>query len=221
MPPPYTLAAHGCSLPETTPVRRVIARREALAALAMLALARPARAHHGGAGDALAEMTLGDPKAPITIIEYSSLTCPHCASFHKNTFPRIKERYIDTGKARLIYRDFPFDRTALFASALARCAGADRFFRFIDALFGAQASWSRAADPVAALVRIGRLGGLERAEIDACLGDKTLLDGILAMRVDGAKNFEVSSTPTFIINGEKLVGALPFERFEEIFERLL
>ena len=221
MPPPYTLAAHGPSLPETTPVRRVIARREALAALAMLALARPARAHHGGAGDALADMTLGDPGAPITIIEYASLTCPHCASFHKDTFPRIKERYIDTGKARLIYRDFPFDRAALFAAALARCAGADRFFHFIDALFGAQASWSRAADPVAALVRIGRLGGLERAEIDACLGDQTLLDGILAMRVDGAKKFEVSSTPTFIVNGEKFVGALPFERFEEIFERLL
>ena len=221
MPPPYTLAAHGSSSPKTTPVRRVITRRESLAALAMLALARPARAHHGSVAEALAEMTLGDPGAPITIIEYASLTCPHCASFHKDTLPRIKERYIDTGKARLIYRDFPFDQAALLAAALARCAGADRFFRFIDALYGAQANWSRAADPVAALVRIGRLGGLERAEIDACLGDNMLLDGILAMRVDGAKNFEVSSTPTFIINGEKFVGALPFERFEEIFERLL
>ncbi len=199
----------------------MITRRDALAALALFGLASQARAHHGGVSEALAEMTLGDPDAPITIIEYSSLSCPHCASFHRDTFPRIKERYIDTGKARLIYRDFPFDRAAVFAAALARCAGPDRFSRFIAALFGAQARWSRAADPVAALARIGRLGGLERAEIDACLGDKTLLDGILAMRVDGARTFDVSRTPTFIINGEKIEGALPFERFEEIFERLL
>ena len=206
----------------------VIYRREALAVLAVAGiaaqLAKPLSAHHSGT-DAVAggdgDMVLGASDAPITMIDYSSLTCSHCASFHINTLPDIKKNYIDAGKVRLIYRHFPFDKPALLAAALAECAGPDRFFKFLDVLFGTQSSWSRVADPIAALTSIGRVGGLQPDAIAACFNDQALLDRILASRVDGAMEFGVNSTPTFIINGEKLAGALPYVQFEEVFERLL
>ncbi len=203
--------------------RFVITRRDALGALgaALAGAAVPAFAHHGGEASPVAEMVLGAADAPVTIIEYSSLTCPHCASFHRDTLPRIKANYIDTGKARLVYRDFPFDQGALFAAAVARCAGPDRYFGFIEVLFRTQTTWAAAPDTVEALARIGRLGGMKRAAIDACVANQALLDSILASRVTGATEFNVTSTPTFIINGEKLVGAQPYERFEEILERML
>ena len=203
----------------------MIYRRDALAVLVVAAfsakLAKPLSAHHGGVALGDDDMVLGVASAPITVIEYSSLTCPHCANFHINTLPDIKANYIDTGKVRLAYRHFPFDQPALFAAAMAECAGADRFFNFIDVLFGSQNSWARAADPIAALTGIGRLGGLKPDAIAACFNDRALLDRILSSRVEGAKLFGIDSTPTFIVNGEKLVGALPYAQFEEVFERLL
>ena len=207
--------------------RNVITRRDTLAGLgvaglgvAALGITARAFAHHGGSADT-ADMVLGDPHAPIEIIEYSSLTCPHCAKFHNETLPRLKAAYIDTGKARLVYRDFPFDRDALYAAAVARCAGRDKYFGFLEVLFRTQTSWARAGDVVAALARIGRLGGLKRQAIDICLDDQALLNGIMASRINGAKEFDISSTPTFIINGEKFEGAQPYERFAEIIERML
>ena len=210
----------------------MINRRDTLATLGLAAfgvtafgLATTARAHHTEtaepAGEMGGEMVLGAADAPITMIEYASLTCPHCAAFHVEILPAIKANYIDSGKARLVYRDFPLDKSALLASVLAHCAGPERFFQFLDVLFRSQQSWAMADDPVTALVRIGRLGGLKGDEIDACFNDKALTDRILASRVEGARDFEIASTPTFIINGEKVVGALPYEQFEAIFERLL
>ena len=165
-------------------------------------------------------MVLGDPKAPIKIVEYASLTCSHCATFHNDVFPRIKADYIDTGKARLVYRDFPLDRVALQAAVIARCGGADGFFGFVEVLFRTQKSWARSNDPIDALARIGRLGGLKREAIDACLADKTLVDSILAVRLHGEKEFGIGSTPTFIINGEKVVGARSYEHFKDLFDRI-
>ena len=203
----------------------MINRRDTLAALVVAALAaklaKPAGAHHSGAAPGDDDMVLGVPSAPITVIEYSSLTCPHCASFHANTLPDIKKHYIDAGKVRLVYRHFPFDQPALMAAALAECAGRDRFFNFLEVLFGSQNTWARAADPLAALTSIGRLGGLKADAIAACFNDKAMLDRILASRVEGAKEFDINSTPTFIVNGEKLVGAQPYEQFVAVFERLL
>jgi protein-disulfide isomerase len=184
-------------------------------------LATPAAAYHDGLTIDDDEMVLGQSDAPITVIEYSSLTCPHCANFHLNTLPDIRANYVESGKVRLVYRHFPFDQPALMAAALAECAGPDRFFSFIDALYDSQLSWARAADPIAALTSIGRLGGLGPDAIAACFNDRALLDRILAHRVEGAKEFGVESTPTFIVNGEKLVGALPYAQFEDVFERLL
>ena len=165
--------------------------------------------------EALSEKVMGAADAPNVIIEYASLTCPHCAAFHRDTLPELKKQYLDTGKAKLIYRDFPLDGAALRASMLARCSGDSRYFRFVDTLFKTQNSWSRSNDPVAALTQVGRMGGLTKDEIDACLKNEALMDGILEIRLGGQQEYDVSSTPTFIINGRKVSGALPFAEFEK------
>src|SRR6478735_6633041 len=111
----------------------------------------------------LGESAIGDATAPVTIIEYSSLTCPHCAAFHTQTLPELTKRYIDTGKVRLVLRDFPLDETALKASVIAHCAGPERVPEFVEVFFTRQQSWARAADPVQALTQLARLGGLGEA----------------------------------------------------------
>jgi protein-disulfide isomerase len=167
------------------------------------------------------EHSLGDPEAPVTIIEYASLTCPHCAQFHNEVLPQLKERYIDPGKVRLIYRDFPLDQQALTAAALAQCAGSDRYFSFLDALFETQASWAVADDYVAALKRLGRLGGLTEEQMDACLADRALSDGILKTRLDGQNQYQIGSTPSFVIDGKTYAGARDIEELGTLIDPLL
>ena len=134
---------------------------------------------------AMSEKVLGDDDAEITIIEYASLTCPHCAQFHAEILPKIKTEYIEPGKAKLVYRDFPLDQVALKASLLARCAPDDKFFTFIDALFTQQFAWSRSNDPVEALTNLGMVGGLSKESVDACLSNEELTDYVLQVRLDG------------------------------------
>ena len=169
---------------------------------------------------ALGDMVIGDENAAITIIEYASFTCPHCATFHEETLPRLKEAWIDTGKAKLIFRDFPFDEMALRASMLARCAGPDRYFTFVDVLFKQQRQWARSQDPVAALGRIARLGGINGAEFEACMADQELGDSVLRTRLEGAQKYDVRATPTLIINGEKHAGAMRFEEMDSLLRKL-
>lgn len=169
---------------------------------------------------ALAERVLGRADAPITIMEYASLTCPHCARFHKETLPKIKAAYIDTGKAKLVFRDFPFDGLALRAAAVARCAPQERYFAVLETLFQQQETWSRAKDPLAAIGNIGKLAGMSQATVDACLKDTKLMDSIVQIRLDGEKTHGVDSTPTFIIGGKKLSGAQPFEDFDKLLKSL-
>ena len=159
---------------------------------------------------------LGKPDAPVTIFEYASLTCPHCAAFEKEILPQIKTEWIDTGKAKLVFRDFPLDGSALKAAMVARCAPPERFYGFIDMLFTQQASWGTAADPVPSLGRLAKLGGMGEEQFQACLKDDALQNKILAGRLAAEKEYGVESTPTFFINGKKVVGAKP----EEIFEAL-
>ncbi len=193
-------------------------RRMCLALGCGLALAGLAPTGPGVRAAELAEQALGDPSAPVTIIEYASLTCPHCAVFHEETLPALEERYIDTGKARLVMRDFPLDQSALLAAALAHCAGPDRYFTFIDALFANQAQWARAADPKAALLQLAQLGGLPRDEAEACLADETLLDAILQERLDAQNEYGINSTPSFVIDGEKLEGSHDLEDFARVID---
>jgi len=168
--------------------------------------------------EALQERMLGDPKAPITIIEYSSLGCPHCAKFHKETLPDIKKNYIDTGKAKLIYRDYPLGGAAYAAAMMARCAPPPRYFQFIEVLFKNQESWANSKDPRAALARIGKLGGMSQTDFDACLKNEALFQGLRNMQLEGKQTFEVNATPTFIINGEKVSGARPYEEFRKVLD---
>jgi len=166
------------------------------------------------------DMILGSPDAKVTIVEYASLTCPHCARFHKETLPKIKSEYIETGKVKLVYRDFPFDEASMRAAMMARCSGKERYFGFLDAMFSTQESWANPQGWRPGLARIGKLGGMSQEAFDKCLGDKAVEDAILAKRLEGQK-FGVESTPTFFINGEKVSGAYPFEHFDQVIKRKL
>lgn len=162
------------------------------------------------------DIVLGKADAPITIFEYASLTCPHCAEFDRDTFPRVKSEWLETGKARLVFRDYPLDQMALKAAMLAHCAPPDKFFDFVDVLFRSQANWAGAGSPDAvmqALSRIARLGGISEEKFNSCINDKALSDKILNERLVAQNEYGVDSTPTFFINGKKVVGALPYDEF--------
>ncbi len=167
------------------------------------------------------DFVLGSPDAKVTIVEYASLTCPHCMRFHTDTLPRIKTEFIDTGKAKLVYRDFPFDEAGLRAAMMARCAGKERFHGFLDVLFKSMDQWAREQDWKAALARIGKLGGMSQEAFDKCLADKTLETALLNKRLEAAQRFGVDSTPTFFINGDKVAGAYPFDHYAQIIKKKL
>jgi len=157
---------------------------------------------------------LGSPDAPVTIIEYASMTCPHCAHFHTETLPKVKTEFVETGKVRLVFRDFPLDKVALSAARLAHCVQGDAYFNLLDVLFRSQKDWAQASDPELALRQIGRTAGLEEAVMDQCMNDQAELDKIVARFKEANEKFQVSSTPTFIINGEVHPGGLPFDDFD-------
>lgn len=167
------------------------------------------------------ERVLGDPGAKVTVVEWFSMTCPHCAAFHLKTLPEIKRRFIDTGQVRLIVRDFPTDGVALKAHVLAHCAGADRYFQFVDALLANQERWANARDPVAALKQIAKLGGLSDAQIETCLADRTMEDEVLRMRLEAQQKHDVRSTPSFLVNGRVHAGNRSPEEFAKLLEPLL
>ena len=167
------------------------------------------------------DMFIGKADAPVTVIEYASMTCPHCANFHTDELPAIKKAYIDTGKVKLVFREFPLDRVAYWASILARCAGKDRYFAFIDILFKRQRAWATAENPQAALAQFGQMGGVSQDQFKACLADKALGDGILKTRLDGQNKFEVNLTPSFVINGNKHAGAMNVDALAKIVDPLL
>lgn len=166
---------------------------------------------------------LGKPDAPVTIIEYASLTCPHCAEFDRDTLPKIKADWIDTGKAKLVFRIFPLNGLDLRAAVLADCAPPERYFAFVDELYRSQDTWARAGDPEQALANIGRLGGVSEDKFKSCLADKKRVDAIAAQGFTAQKAYGVDSTPTFFINGVKpdKNGALPYEAFNQLLTAAL
>ncbi len=167
------------------------------------------------------DMVMGNEKAPVTMIEYASFTCPHCAHFETETFPQIKQDYIDTGKVRFVYRDFPLDALALRAAMLAHCAGKERYFGFVQVLFQQQTSWDQAADPEAALASIAKIGGIGKDEFDKCMGDQTLEQRVVKTRHDAEADLDIESTPTFFINGQKVSGSQPLEVYQAVINPLL
>jgi protein-disulfide isomerase len=164
----------------------------------------------GPAGD----IVLGSDKAPVTVIEYASMTCPHCAHFSETTFPELKKRYIDTGKVRFIFREFPFDKVAAAAFMLAHCAskdgGSDRFMAVVETLFAKQDQWV-SEHPLEPLENIAKQLGFSEDSFKACLTNQQVLNDIEAVRDRAVDKLGVNSTPTFFVNGKKLVGDMPIE----------
>jgi protein-disulfide isomerase len=166
------------------------------------------------------DVAIGSEKAPVTVIEYASMTCPHCAHFSEATFPELQKRYIDTGKVRFIFREFPLDPLAAAGFMLARCAGKDKFLPIIETLFAKQREWM-VQNPVPPLREIAKQFGFTQESFDACLANQKVLDGIQEVRDRGAAKLGVNSTPTFFVNGKKLVGDQPFDAFAKAIDPYL
>ncbi|WP_299816867.1 DsbA family protein [uncultured Jannaschia sp.] len=176
-----------------------------------LGLAGAARAQDSGIED----ITLGDADAPVKVVEYASYTCPHCASFHNDTFKAFRTEYIDTGKVHFTYREVYFDRYGLWASMIARCAGPDRYFGVSDLLYSSQSDWARQGDPAdvaASLKRIGAQAGLSAEQADACLQDAEKAQALVNWYEENAAADNIRSTPSFLVDGELHAGNLSLEQ---------
>jgi protein-disulfide isomerase len=201
---------------------RALTRRRVLAgtlATAATVAALPAFAQ----GREVVEMSIGAANAPVTLVEYASLTCPHCATFHTSVLPQIKANFVDTGKVRVVYRDVYFDRPGLWGAMIARCAGPDRFFGVIDLLYREQANWSRASDVqgvTRALFAIGRQAGMTDAEMQECLQDSAFAEALVAEYQKNATADGIDSTPSFLIDGRK-VGNMSYADFEAALNEAL
>ena len=164
------------------------------------------------------DKVLGDSGAPVTIVEYASFTCPHCANFHNQTMPLLKERFIETGQVRFVFRDFPLNEPALRAGMMARCVPEEQYFNVVDVVFATLNQWSSGPNWMQSLSRIGRMAGLSQQAFDACMADTELEEKILALRLEGANLYNVNSTPSFVVNGKTLAGGRSIEDFTKIIE---
>lgn len=166
------------------------------------------------------DQVMGKPDAPITIVEYASTTCGHCGTFHTQVLPKIKADWVDTGKAKLVYRDFPTGPAALSvgASMIAHCAGPDRYFSVLGYIFQQQEKWMSSKAPLDELKRIARLAGMKSEQVDACLQRQDLANGIQVRAQAAQLTDSIESTPTVIINGKKIVGVRPYEEYEKVLK---
>ncbi len=209
-------------LPQFLIRRAVMAGLIGASSLCLFVLAStPSTARIESFTDSIKEMVIGQADAPLTIVEYASLGCSHCASFHNDTYPRLKKDYIDPGKVKLVFRDFPLGTPALAATMIARCSGSERYFGFVDIFFRAQPQWSRASNPLDALIKVARFGGMSPADVQACISNQKLLDHIQGLKKKAYEEDGVNSTPYFVIGTEKLSGGLPYDEFKKIVDREL
>jgi len=210
----------------------MITRRQALtllgsvAATALLVTHLPAFAENVPAQDLAVPGPLGDiaqgpADAKVTIIEYASMTCPHCAAFHKETYPALKSRYIDSGKVRYVLREFPLDPLATAGFMLARCDGEQKYYPIVDMLFQQQRAWAGSEKPLDALRQMMRQAGFSQEKFDSCLKDQKLYDAVNAVKNRGLETLKVESTPTFFINGQRHVGNLSIDDVEKIIKPML
>ena len=171
----------------------------------------------------IAEMVQGDENAPIEMIEYASFTCPHCATFHANVYPKLKINYIDKGLVKFIYREVYFDKYGMWASMIARCAGPEKFFGMTDQIYRKQSVWARAESDVAIVTelrKIGLLAGLDETQLGQCLQDSVKLRALVEWYSENAKRDEIKSTPTLVINGEQHSNQ-SYEKLTKILDEIL
>lgn len=192
-----------------------------LASALVLTVPEAARAEIASDKEATEEKVVGDPNAKVTVIEYASLGCPHCANFHFDVYPKIKKEYIDTGKVKFIFRDFPLGTPSVAAAVIARCAGSKRYFAMIDIFFKAQHQWSHAPNPLEALKKTARFGGMSSADVDACIANQALLNSIQERAQAAQLDYEINSTPSFVIEGRKIAGGLPYADFKKVLDEAL
>jgi len=186
---------------------------------------RPAAAQGAASAELLVPPPLGDRSlgkddAPVTIVEYASMTCPHCAQFHETTYPELKKRYIDTGKVRFIFREFPLDPLAAGASMLARCADKEQFFPLIETLFHQQRQWA-VEKPIPPLMALAKQAGFSEQKFNACLSDQKMLDAMQVEQKRASEKFGVTSTPTLFVNGRILKGGMTIDDLAKVIDPLL
>lgn len=170
----------------------------------------------------LPDIAIGPADAKVTVVEYASMTCGHCANFATKVFPDIKKKYVDSGKIRFIMREFPLDNLAAAASMLSRCAGGDKSLPMIETLYEKQADWAFTnGNPVPKLFDIAKQAGFTQESFDKCLTDQKLLDQVTAQRTRASETFGVASTPTFFINGKRLTETPTIAAFDKVIEPLL
>jgi protein-disulfide isomerase len=189
--------------------------------LAAPASAQTVKADELAAPGPLGDVALGSPDAKVTIIEYASLTCSHCAAFHQMTYPALKSKYIDTGKVRFILREFPLDPLATAGFMLARCNGDSKYYSLVDLLFQQQKNWAFVDKPVDALSQLVKQAGFTQESFESCLKNQKLYDAVNAVKNRAAEKFGVNSTPTFFINGQIQRGALSIEEIDKIVTPLI
>ncbi len=173
------------------------------------------------AAQPLPDIVQGKADAPVTIVEYASMTCTHCAAFHAETWPQLKAKYIDTGKAKFILREFPLDPLAAAAFMLARCAGPEKRNAIVDLLFDKQKDWAFVDKPLEALAATVKQAGISQSDFESCLNNQKLYEEVNQERDNAAKTFHVDATPTFFINGKRLSGEMPIADFDKAIEPLL
>jgi protein-disulfide isomerase len=171
--------------------------------------------------DEMVEASYGKATAPLTVVEFASLGCGHCATFHLETLPKLKKDYIDQGMIRLVFVDFPLSTPALAAAMIARCSGGGRYLGMVDVFFKSQEKWTRAEDPLVELKRVARFGGFSSQEVDTCLQKKDLLEAIQTTAQNAGEMYKVKSTPSFVINGKTYSGNLPYEKLKTIIDEEL
>lgn len=169
----------------------------------------------------LGDKALGDEKAPITIVEYASMTCSHCANFHATVYPTLKSKYIDAGKVRFVFREFPLDAVATGAFMLARCAPADKYFPMVEVLFEQQKNWAFTKDPAKGLLAIAKQAGFTEQSFEACLTDNKLSEAVQEVARRANEKFGVNSTPTFFVNGKAVQGEMTVAALDKLLEPLL
>lgn len=167
------------------------------------------------------DYVLGKADAPVTMLEFASFTCPHCAAFSNDVLPQIEKAYVDTGKVKIVFRQFPLNGLDLRAGMMARCAPREQYFNIAKVLFQTQQSWAMASDPIAALAQIGGMAGLPKDKFDACLADNSIADAIIKLSQEAQADYKVNATPTFVVEGETLQGENSFDSFKAIFDRKL